>query len=223
MRVVLTREKGFNDELRAWVPEDAIVDEVPLTTTHYYEVSDVVESLRSDPRYGSFAALVATSGRCAMYVPKAAKALRDGGIALAVGHPTATALREKDVAVDVVGQGSAVNLASSLNESPVLIMGVATPRDELRAALEAKGLEVVALACYETWPAMLRASDDQTLREGDVIFICAPSAWAVAQGLVRPDAVVVVPGSTTGEIVRASHGNVIEGWGPDLKEGLAGR
>jgi uroporphyrinogen-III synthase len=140
-----------------------------------------------------------------------------------VGDPTATSLTERDVVVDVVGQGSAVNLAPSLNEGPVLILGAATPRDELRLALEAKGLDVVALACYETWPAMLRASDDQTLREGDVIFIGAPSAWVVAQGLVRPDAVVVVPGATTGEIVRSTHDNVIEGWGPDLKERLVDR
>jgi hypothetical protein len=89
--------------------------------------------------------------------------------------------------------------------------------------LESKDLDVVALACYETWPAMLKASDDQILRSGDVVFIGAPSAWVVAQGLVRPDAVVVVPGATTAEVVRGSHDNVIEGWGPDLKERLAGR
>lgn len=223
MRVVLTREKGFNDELRAWLPEDAIVDEVPLTTTHYLEVSDVMESLRADPRCGSFVALVATSGRCAMYVPKARKALRDDGVVLAVGDATATALVEKGVAVNLVGQGSAVNLAPFITDGPVVILGAAMPRDELRVVLESQGVDVVALACYETWPAMLTASDEQTVREGDVIFIGAPSAWAVAQGLVRPEAVVVVPGATTAEIVRGSHDNVIEGWGPELKERLCGR
>lgn len=223
MRVVLTREKGFNDELRAWLPDEAIVDEAPLTTTHYFEVSDVVDPLRADPRFGSFAALVASSGRCAMYVPKARKALRDGGLVLAVGDATAQALREKDVVVDTVGQGSAVNLAPSITDGPVLLLGAAAPRDELRGALESKNIDVVALACYETWPAMLRASDEQALRSGDVIFIGAPSAWAVAQGLVRPDALVVVPGATTAEIVRGVHENLIEGWGPDLKERLAAR
>jgi uroporphyrinogen-III synthase len=223
VRVVLTREKGFNDELRGWLPNGAVVDEVPLTTTHYYELSDVMDSLRADPRYGSFAALVASSARCAMYVPRACAALRDGGVVMAVGDATAVALGEKDVVVDVVGQGSAVNLASSLHEGPVLVLGAGTPRDELRTSLDAKDIDVLALACYETWPAMLRASDDQTLREGDVVFIGAPSAWVVAQGLVRADALVVVPGATTGEVVRGSHDNVIEGWGPDLKERLAGR
>ena len=221
MRVVVTRERGFNDELRAWLPHDAVVEEVPLTTTHYYEVADVIESLRADSRCGSFAALVASSARCAMYVPKARKALCDDGVVLAVGDATATALAEKDVVVATIGQGSAVNLAPFIDDGPVLILGAASPRDELRVVLESKGLDVAALACYETWPAMLRASDEQALRNGDVIFIGAPSAWAVAQGLVRPDAVVVVPGATTAEVVRGSHDNVIEGWGPELKERLA--
>ncbi len=222
MRVVLTREKGFNDELRAWLPTEAIVDEVPLTTTHYFEVTDVIDPLRADSRCGSFAALVASSARCALYVPKARKALREGGVVLAVGEATARALREKDVVVDLVGQGSAVNLAPSISEGPVLVLGAASPRDELRTALEARDLDVMSLACYETWPTMLRASDEQALRSGDVIFIGAPSAWAAAQGLVRPESLVVVPGATTAEVVRAVHQNVMEGWGPDLKERLSG-
>jgi len=77
------------------------------------------------------------------------------------------------------------------------------------------------VACYETSPLVLHASDEQTLRDGDVVFIGAPSAWSVAQGLVRGDALVVVPGATTGEIVRQSHDRVLEGWGPHLREQLA--
>jgi uroporphyrinogen-III synthase len=222
MRVVLTREKGFNDELRAWLPDDVVVDEVPLTTTHYFDVDDVIAGLRQESRFATFAALVASSGRCARYVPKAREALRDGGVVLAVGDATARALRDTNVVVDVVGQGSAVNLAPSVDEGPVLLLGAAMPRDELRVALESKGIDVVALACYETLSALLRQSDEQALQRGDVIFIGAPSAWAVAQGLVRQDALVVVPGATTAEVVRASHDNVIEGWGPDLKARLVG-
>jgi uroporphyrinogen-III synthase len=223
VRAVVTREKGCNDELRAWLPEGTVVDEVPLTTTHYFEVGDVVESLRADSRWGSFAALVASSARCARYVPTVRIALRDGGLLLAVGNATAAALAEENLVVDVVGRGSAVNLAPSLSDGPVLVLGAATPRDELRAAIEARGIEVLSLACYETAPATLRGSDEKRLRTGDVIFIGAPSAWTVARGLVRPDALVVVPGATTAEIVRGSHDNVIEGWGPELKERLAGR
>ncbi|MCU1364162.1 MAG: hypothetical protein JWM55_1990 [Acidimicrobiaceae bacterium] len=223
MRAVVTREKGCNDELKSWLPEGAVVDEVPLTTTHYFEVSDVLESLRADPRWGSFAALVASSARCARYAANVRVALRDGALLAAVGQATAAALVEENVVVDVVGRGSAVNLAPSLKDGPVLVLGAATPRDELRVALEAKGIDVLSLACYETAPATLRESDETTLRTADVVFIGAPSAWTVARGLVRPDALVVVPGATTAQIVRGSHDNVIEGWGPELKERLAGR
>jgi uroporphyrinogen-III synthase len=98
---------------------------------------------------------------------------------------------------------------------------VATPRNELRASLDAKGIEVTALACYETSRAVLHASDEDTLRRGDVVFIGAPSAWSVAQGFVRADAWVVVPGATTGNVVRQSHELVLEGWGPELRARLA--
>jgi uroporphyrinogen-III synthase len=222
MRVVLTREKGFNDELRAWLPDDAIVNEVPLTTTHYFDVSDVADRLHQDTRFGFFAALVASSGRCARYVATTREALRDGGAVLAVGDATAQSLRDQDMAVDVVGQGSAINLSSVIDEGPVLLLGAASPREELRVALESRAIDVLALACYETRPTTLRESDEEALRRGEIIFIGAPSAWAVAQRLVRKDALVVVPGPTTAEIVRRSHDHVIEGWGPELKARLAG-
>jgi hypothetical protein len=182
MRVVVTREKGFNDELRAWLPEGAVIDEVPLTATRYFDVADVEKTLQADPYYGTFAVLVVT--------------------------------------VDGVGETGALGLAHAITEGPVLQLGAASSRDELRAALEAKGIQVTALACYETWPAILNASEEQALRQGDVIFIGAPSAWSVAQGLVRPDALVVVPGATTAEVVRRTHEGVLEGWGLDLRARL---
>ncbi len=223
VRVVLTREEGFNEELRAWLPDGAVVDEVPLTTTHYLDVDDVSQSLQANPHFGSFVALVASSARCAPYVAKAHQALLDGGVVLAVGEATARALREVGVAVSAVGEGSAVTLATSLHEGPVLVLGASSPRHELREALESKGVDVVALACYETRPVTLRAFDEEALRHGEVVFIGAPSAWSVARAFVRPDAVVVVPGATTADVVRESHDNVIEGWGPDLRERLSGR
>ena len=204
MRAVLTREKGYNDTLRSWLPDGVVVSEVPLTSTRYFDPDLVGETLRANEHFGSFAALVVSSARGAPYVSLAKSALREGGQVLAAGEATAKALELEKITVDVVGEGGSFNLAPSITEGPALLLGAATPRDELRVALESKGVEVVALACYETLPAALRASEAQSLREGDVIFIGAPSAWLVAQGLVRTDAVVVVPGATTAEIVRAS-------------------
>jgi uroporphyrinogen-III synthase len=221
VRAVLTREAGLNDELRSWLPDAAVVDEVPLTSTRYFEAGEVDEALRASKHYGSFAALVVSSARSAAYVPLAMEALREGGRVLAVGNVSATALKAEGVGVDVVGKGGALGLAPAVTEGPVLLLGVATPRNELRAALDAKGIEVTALACYETSRAILQTSDEKALREGDVVFIGAPSAWSVAQALVRADALVVVPGATTGDIVRQTHERVLEGWGPDLREQLA--
>jgi uroporphyrinogen-III synthase len=220
MRVVVTREKGFNDELRAWLPEGAVIDEVPLTATRYFDVADVEKTLKADPHYGTFSVLAVTSARSAPYVPAAHAALREGGRILAVGDATAASLEAKGVSVDGVGETGALGLAHAITEGPVLQLGAASSRDELRAALEAKGIHLTSLACYETWPAILNASEEQALRQGDVIFIGAPSAWSVAQGLVRPDALVVVPGATTAEVVRRTHEGVLEGWGLDLRARL---
>jgi uroporphyrinogen-III synthase len=221
VRAVLTREKGSNDTLRSWLPDGALVSEVPLTTTRYFDPDSVEKTLRANEHFGTFTALVVSSARSARYVSLARSALREGGRVLAVGDATAKALVLEHIAVDVVGEGDSLNLASSISEGPALLLGAASPRDELRMVLEAKGIEVTTLACYDTMPAVLRASEDQILRDGDVIFIGAPSAWLVARGLVRTDAVVVVPGATTAEIVRQSHERVLEGWGPDLRERLA--
>jgi uroporphyrinogen-III synthase len=221
VRVVLTREKGFNDEQRTWLPDGAVVDEVPLTTTRFFEVTDVAESLKSHERYGTFAAVVVSSARSVPYVPLARAALREGGTVLAVGERTAKALRARGISVDVVGEGGSLSLQASLSEGPVLLLGAANSRNELRDALTSNGIEVFQFACYETWPAILHASEEQILRRGDVVFIGAPSAWSVAQGFVSSEALVVVPGATTAENVRASHQRVLEGWGPELKERLA--
>jgi hypothetical protein len=79
----------------------------------------------------------------------------------------------------------------------------------------------VAIACYETNGVALSANDVQVLRDADVLFIGAPSAWALAREHVSDGAWVVVPGATTGAAVRADHPRVIEGWGPHLSTQLA--
>ncbi len=221
MRAVVTRERGLNDELRAALPDDAIVSEVPLTATRYVDLDEVEQSVTANEHYGSFAALVVSSARSATYAGVAKPALVKGGTVLCVGSATAHAVRSAGVTVDIVGEGGALELAPFIAAGPVLLLAAAAPREELRDALSARGIESVVVPCYETVPAELSAHDEHTVRDADVIFIGAPSAWTVAQRLVRTDAVVVVPGATTGEIVRRSHERVLEGWGAELRSRLA--
>lgn len=220
MRVVLTREAGHNSEFAAWVPEDASLEEVPLTETRFFEGDKFLESLRADDLYGEYRALVVTSARSALYVGLAREALHEGGTVLSVGTATAAALEDEDVEVDVVGSSGAAELAPTIHEGPVLLLGAAQMRDELSNALRARGITVTTLACYETVPATLGAEDKRLLREADVVFIGAPSAWRVAKEFVTDAAWVVVPGVTTATEVKFAHDRVLEGWGPTLREQL---
>jgi uroporphyrinogen-III synthase len=220
MQVVVTRERGSNDSLVQWLPEDALVSEVPLTTTRYFDADEVLTSLRASEFFGAYRALVVTSARTALYVALARVALGDGGSVVSVGSTTARALEGEDVEVDLVGEGGAEDLAPQISEGPVLLLGAASMRSELATALQARGLSVTTLTCYETVPVVLDEDETKMLREGDVVFIGAPSAWLVAKAFVSANAWVVVPGASTGEVVRREHARVIEGWGPSLREHL---
>jgi len=222
VRVVVTREQGHNESLTSWVPEGVTVNEVPLTTTRFFDADEVLTSLRANEHYGAFRSLVVTSARSALYVAVAREGLVDGGSVLSVGSATARALESEnvDVDVDVVGESGAGDLAPEIAEGPVLLLGAATMRDELTTALEGRGVHVTLLACYETVPAVLTGDDETTLRDADVVFIGAPSAWLVARAFVADSAWVIVPGATTGDAVRRDHERIIEGWGPDLREHL---
>ncbi len=218
MNVVVTRERGHNDALIGWLPEGVAVREVPLTTTRFHDTDEVMGVLRESHYYGQFRFLVVTSARSALYASLAKDALAIGGAVLVVGTETAHALEEEDVAVGLIGEGGAVDLAPAINDGPVLVLGAATMRDELAKELRARGLVVETLACYETVPANLSGADEAALRDADVVFIGAPSAWSVAEDFVSERSLVVVPGATTAATVRRHHARVSEGWGPQLRE-----
>jgi len=220
VRVVLTRERGLNGSLVEWLPDDAVVTEVPLTTTRYLDAHEVRRALQASEFFGAFRVLVVTSARTALYVALAREALVEGGSVVSVGAATARALESEDVEVDVVGDARAQDLAPRINEGPVLLLGAATMRPELATTLRAQGLLVTTLTCYETVPAELSDDERKELRDGDVVFIGAPSAWLVAKSIVGADSWVVVPGVTTAAVVRRDHDRVIEGWGPSLREYL---
>ncbi len=95
MRVVVTRERGHNAELISWLPDGVTVSEVPLTTTRYFDSSEVHNALSESAHFGQFRALVVTSARSALYVALAREALAPGARVLTVGTATARALEER--------------------------------------------------------------------------------------------------------------------------------
>jgi uroporphyrinogen-III synthase len=220
VRVVVTRERGHNKELISWLPDDTAVREVPLTTTRYFDSNEVRDALGASANYGQFRALVVTSARSALYVALAREALVPGARVLTVGTATARALEEEDVVVDLTGEGGAGDLAEEISVGPVLVLGAASMREELRDALVVRGIEVEHLACYETVPAELTPSDELNLREADVAFIGAPSAWRVAATFIESACWVVVPGPRTADAVAREHPRVIEGWSPEIASRL---
>jgi uroporphyrinogen-III synthase len=221
MHVVVSRERGHNDSLIAWLPNGATVREVPLTTTRFYDSDEVMSVLRESHYFGQFRYLVVTSARSALYASLAKESMGLHGAVLVVGTATAHALEDESVEVGLIGEGGAADLAASIDEGPVLLLGAAGMRNELERALLARGLVVESLACYETVHADLSGADQAALRDADVVFIGAPSAWAVAEDFVSERTLVVVPGSTTAAAVQHSHPRVLEGWGPHLREVLA--
>lgn len=222
VNIVLTREDGFNGTLRALTPSSAIVREVPLTRTLYRALTDVQAELENSGHYQSFWSLVVTSPRSADYFDTAIRACQRGVSIFSVGPATTRALASHDIAVTGEADATAGDLATLIRRGPVLEVGARTMRDELPAALEGRGIIVVRVACYETVPVELTSAQRDVLANADVVFIGAPSTWGVAQGIVSSEAWVVVPGPTTGDVVRQTHGRVLEGWEPTLRDVLSG-
>jgi uroporphyrinogen-III synthase len=221
MRIVLTREAGRNDDLAARLASLGEVVEVPLTETRYLDPVAVAEDLEASCEEGAIASLVVTSARAARYAPLASSRLAPDARVYAVGEATARALASAGVASDVVGAAGAAALAHEVLEEPVLVLGAAHARPELGATLDARGLAWTAVPCYETVALHLDEGARAALASAEVVVVGAPSAWAVARGLVAPDAIVAVPGDTTAEAVRADHARVVVGW-EDLVARLAG-
>jgi uroporphyrinogen-III synthase len=221
VRIVLTREEGMNESIVQWLPRDATISTVPLTTTRFFDVDAVAVALAASPFYGSFRSVVVTSARSCVYVALALEAsLADVDI-YSVGSTTTAALGEFGVSVTAQAHGAAATLANDIEHGPVLLIGAAAMRDELPVALRAKSVDVTVLACYETLALDVSHEQRSTLGSADVVLIGAPSAWRVAQASIGPNTWVVVPGASTGDVVRSSHERVLEGWGPALRTQLA--
>jgi uroporphyrinogen-III synthase len=216
VNVVVTREAGYNNVIRAWLPMGTVVEEVPLTTTAYADIDDVRAAIEESPRVGTFRTLVVTSERTARYVDLVLATSANDVEVFCVGPSTAAALRSGGVRISVTGESTGEDLARQVSNGPVLILGAKTSRGEMRSSLLAKGLEVLSVSCYETIPLTLEATDVTKVQSADVLFIGAPSAWAAVREFVGAGTWVVVPGATTAAIVHQSHARVLQGWGPAL-------
>jgi uroporphyrinogen-III synthase len=221
VKIVLTRESGYNGALRTFTPPSALVYEVPLTTTIYRPLTEVESELEGSGYFRAFWSLVVTSARSGDYVESAMRALHKGAAVFSVGRATTRLLVSHDIVVTGESELTALDLAPFVRRGPVLQLGALAVRDELSRALADRGLVVYHVACYETVAMELTTLQRETLASADVIFIGAPSAWDVARDYVSPEAWVVVPGPTTGEKVRASHEQVLEGWEPAIRDVLA--
>jgi uroporphyrinogen-III synthase len=221
MNVVLTREVGRNAELMSWLPEGAKVDEVALTETRSFDVAEVRRRLAELSRARPWGSLVVTSARSARYVAAAIASCEGDVEVFSVGPSTTRALFDAGVTVRAQSAGGALDLSRQIRRAPVLLLGAASMRPELAEDLRSRALDVDEVACYETRPLEPDDEGRRRLAEADVVFIGAPSAWAVARGLVAPSAWVVVPGRSTAATVLAEHPRIIEGWGPSLRARLA--
>ncbi|MBW4029385.1 MAG: hypothetical protein HIU57_01745 [Acidobacteria bacterium] len=213
MLVALTRESGRNEELRQWVGSRADVVEIALTTTSYRASEDVDAEVRASGHFGRFRTLVVTSARAERYLGVAREALDAHHVVASVGAATTRSLDAAGLRVSYESTGGATELAASISEGPVLLLGAVGGREELTTVLTSRDLDCVEVACYATRGLTLDDTARDGLRRADVVFIGAPSAWRVAREVVDVDAWVLVPGATTLQEVRADHERVAVGWG----------
>jgi uroporphyrinogen-III synthase len=221
LKVVLTREAGRNESLEDWLPEDASFTEVPLTRTRYYELPHVMDALAKSDSRGRFESLVVTSERSHNYATLAIDASAADVEVFSVGPATTAALEGHGVNVHRQGDGGALTLAPHIVRGPVLVLGARELQSDLVEVLRERDLDVSVVACYETVALVPSDAEQALLGAADVVFIGAPSAWAVARAFVAPRAWIVVPGASTGAVVAVEHERVMEGWGPHLRQRLA--
>lgn len=220
MNIVVTRERGSNDELRSWMPIGAQVEELPLTTTTYVPVEVVVERVGTLAPKTGFPSLVVTSQRTKAFLTSVRPHLSSQVEVFSVGASTTAAIESCGLSVKVQSLGTSLDLAGQISRGPVLLLGAAGMKSNLRDSLVERGLKAHHVTCYETVSVQLSVDEQDVLRSADVVLIGAPSAWRVAQSFVSQNALVVVPGASTAEVVRRSHERVLEGWGPTLASQL---
>ena len=205
--ILLTREPPRNDEVRRRLEGRCVVQELPLTSTREFEVSEFDRTL--EHLSGEAASIVVTSARAAIYAGRAKRRFPHA-VMVAVGPATLRALELQGISDAHVSPAlSATSIATMDLAAPVLSLGALHPRPELANGLAARGVAHTHVAVYETVPRVLTAAEQELLATTDVVVIGAPSAWEVAAPHIRPETVVVAQGTTTAEVIRDTHANVV--------------
>lgn len=218
---VLTRESGWNEGLRRFVPPGVEAVDVPATDTLYVPDPDVRLELqrRGDP--ARYRWLIVTSARAQRAVAAVEDLLSPVVRTAVVGEATAAALRDVGRDPDVVGTAGADALAAAIDAGPALFLGAAEPRSELADALGRRAVALDQVAVYQTRPRTLSGDERAQLSRADVVFVAAPSAWVAVRECVNGSALLVVPGETTAREVGDTH-TVIVGYDDTTASRIAG-
>lgn len=214
--IALTRERGRNEGLRLLIGDRADVVEVPLTATYFRPETEVEAELRSLHTSGEFRSLVVTSARCAPYVMLTKEVRAATCEIFSVGPATTEALERLGLDVTRESLDTALDLAPFITEGPVLLLAATAGRVELREALSDRCLDPQLVECYSTRDATLTEGEKEQLRHAHAVFIGAPSAWRAARAFVDDLAWVLVPGTTTFDVVKGDHQRVLVGWGDNF-------
>lgn len=218
--VVVTREKGYNEDVRAWLGIDSPV-EIPLTVTDFEELGVVSEQLHRRTPVEKFATVVVTSPRVRDYLPLAIPYLQPDADVATVGAASTAAAAAAGLRGTMTSDRGAEGLVAQIRKGPVLSLGARFTRPELASGLRRRAFEHEHLVCYTTRPCALNAEQQAGLHRAEVLIIGAPSAWDVAAPFVSPTTVVVVPGLTTARAVQRDHARVVEAWGPTMGVAVA--
>ncbi len=218
LRVVNTREGRLRAELLDRLPSDALVLDVPLTTTRWSSVAQVRAQLATLAPPEPYAAFVVSSARAGDYLELVRDSLSHGVQVYAVGRVTEKLLIERGFTVAYCSEDGAQGLVGHVVAGPVLMLGALEMQPELPTALRERGIRVDQVHCYATAPRTLTAHEVDVIRGADALFIGAPSAWRVAAPYVDPATVVIVPGNSTGRAVRETHARVHVGWDDSLAD-----
>ena len=218
MNIVVTRERASNEQLIKWLPPQASISEVPLTETRYQDLDEVRKKIAAAANGQLFESLVVTSERTQRYLKVAREYVSEDAEVFSVGSSTTKSIELEGLTVRVQVIGRAKDLGNQVSRGPVLLLGARAMRTELRDELVSRSMTTTMVDCYETVSADLSANDIAALKIAHVVVIGAPSGWKVAKDHVSEDTLVVVPGASTGEEVRVTHENVLEAWGPSLRD-----
>jgi uroporphyrinogen-III synthase len=104
-----------------------------------------------------------------------------------VGPATLAAVESIGLRANAVAtQGTAADLARSVEAGPVLFLAASNARADLPTALERRGIEVLTVVAYDVGPIALDVESVAMVRSSDALVAMAPSAIDALDSLEEP-------------------------------------